>query len=788
MASDKELKNQQEITRLKKLQAEYDKRSSGFSKADVANSDDFSSLLRDNLKNLKLVAAAKSEILSIDRRITKQVNDAFAFDRKQLGTTKANSELEKQRLQLNRDILILEQKKGSQLTSDKKLQSQINVTLKQRKKDAEELLKVNAKNADFSKKVADNMSVRAFSGLEGIASKIGLGDFAQELGDAAKASREAAAENIENKEAREELGIKKSALSNLTDEEKGIIEKATAGNAGEDGFGGGLTKKLMKKAGLENMGTGVGAAAKIKGAGGIKGISKATKSLSPLLKGLKALAPALKKILGPLAILAEVLALDKQTADMAKGMNMTYKEAQGLRKEMTQIALDSENNFVTGKKVAETFSFLNNTLGVTGTKMDSELLTTMTALREMAGMTNEELMGLAMISSTTGEDMEDVTGEFMASAKAAGLQNGVMVNTKTLSKDLSKLSAATTLSLGKNPALLGEALAVTKALGMEMAQLEGIASGLMNFEDSIKNELEAELLLGKNINLEKARQAALNNDLATLASEIAEQAGTAAEFGEMNRIQQEALAKAVGMSRDELAQTLYVQEQLAGATGEEAAEQEAILNARIAEVGLAQAQKEMAKDGFEGLKNQAGMADRMGAAMDKLNEVFVTIVEAAMPFLDVLVSIFDIIGKITKFIDPMVQTVMVGVAAIQDLVSGIGWIFGDKDAFDGGSAIKNQIQAAEASAQENWGFSGDAFNEQGQGRGIYDRSPKMRTGGTITGPESGYPVTLHGAETVVPLDPKGIKVDNRKMENTLESISKHLAGLNNGPVFAINRG
>ena len=43
---------------------------------------------------------------------------------------------------------------------------------------------------------------------------------------------------------------------------------------------------------------------------------------------------------------------------MAKSMNMTYKEAQGLRKEMTFIALESENNFLTGKKVAETFSFL----------------------------------------------------------------------------------------------------------------------------------------------------------------------------------------------------------------------------------------------------------------------------------------------------------------------------------------------------------------------------------------------------------------------------------------------
>ena len=38
----------------------------------------------------------------------------------------------------------------------------------------------------------------------------------------------------------------------------------------------------------------------------------------------------------------------------------------------------------------------------------------------------------------------------------------------------------------------------------------------------------------------------------------------------MNRLQQEALAKAVGMSREELAKTLFVEEQMAGATGDEA--------------------------------------------------------------------------------------------------------------------------------------------------------------------------------------------------------------------------
>ena len=137
---------------------------------------------------------------------------------------------------------------------------------------------------------------------------------------------------------------------------------------------------------------------------------------------------------------------------------------------------------------------------------------------------------------------------------------------------------------------------------MELQKVDGIANSLLDFESSISAELEAELLLNKDINLEKARQAALNNDLATVAREISDQIGSSAEFSEMNRIQQEALAKSVGMNRDDLAETLFIQEQLAGATGEQAEKDEAILQQRIKAVGLAQAQKELAQDGVEGLR------------------------------------------------------------------------------------------------------------------------------------------------------------------------------------------
>ena len=100
-------------------------------------------------------------------------------------------------------------------------------------------------------------------------------------------------------------------------------------------------------------------------------------------------------------------------------------------------------------------------------------------------------------------------------------------------KSIKDVSAATTLSLGKNPRLISDAVTTAKSLGFELSKIEQISSSLLQFESSIEAELEAELLLGKNINLEKARQFALDNNLAGVAREIAKEAGTAAEFGNM---------------------------------------------------------------------------------------------------------------------------------------------------------------------------------------------------------------------------------------------------------------
>ena len=118
----------------------------------------------------------------------------------------------------------------------------------------------------------------------------------------------------------------------------------------------------------------------------------------------------------------------------------------------------------------------------------------------------------------------------------------------------------------------------------------------------------------------------------------------------MNRIQQEALAKSVGMNREDLAKTLFVQEQLTGLTGDAAKEQEDILNRRIEEVGLAQAQKELADKGIEGLREQVGMADKFNATMEKVRELFVMIADPILVIVDAFSPVLSLVGGLIGLI------------------------------------------------------------------------------------------------------------------------------------------
>jgi hypothetical protein len=104
-----------------------------------------------------------------------------------------------------------------------------------------------------------------------------------------------------------------------------------------------------------------------------------------------------------------------------------------------------------------------------------------------------------------------------------------------------------------------------RKLGLEMSAVASISESLLDFESSIEKQLEASLLIGRQINLDRARQLSLAGDQQGVMKEILKQVGGEAEFNKMNVIQRKALADSVGVNVEQLSR--LVRNNTAGATG-----------------------------------------------------------------------------------------------------------------------------------------------------------------------------------------------------------------------------
>ena len=322
-------------------------------------------------------------------------------------------------------------------------------------------------------------------------------------------------------------------------------------------------------------------------------------------------------------------AIDSGAGDLAKGMNISYGEALKVREQFADIAENSDSTFVTTKKLSESYLAISQNLGA-NVKIAEKDLETFTKLREQAGFTNEELIGINKISMATGRSVDDTVAGFMGAGKALAIQKGLSINIKQLMKETANVSNAIKLSLGATPEALAKAAVKVKELGINLDQADKIANSLLQFESSITAELEAELLTGKEINLENARYYALMGDIGSMAEEINKEIGGSAEFTKMNRIQQEAYAKAVGMSREELANSLVEQEALSKLGRSLTEEEKAAYEFAKQKYGEEKAAKMLGEGQLDVMMDQASTQERFAAAVEKLKDVFVSIVDGPL--------------------------------------------------------------------------------------------------------------------------------------------------------------
>ncbi len=398
------------------------------------------------------------------------------------------------------------------------------------------------------------------------------------------------------------------------------------------------------KAGLDMVGNGAAKAGNYL-AGMSKHSGTLVRDLASNVSDLARKIPFVGGLLGGLvdgfaAVLDLMLGVDDHAVKIGRQLNLSANAARSLARSYREMSFTNGDIFITAEKMLESQAELATTLGITN-NLGGQILAKNIKLKEFAGLELDTRTKLAETSKISGQD---ATNAVLAQVVGLRRATGISFQYQAILKEAAGQSGYLGLQFAKYPAQLTKSLLTVKSMGMELKQLDSIADSFLDFESSISKEFEAQLLTGKEINLTKAREAFLNNDIATAAAEITKQVGSTEDFLKLNRIQADSLASAFGMSRDQMGDMLRQQELLAklGAKqGDSAREQLRLgLEKYKNEKALSEAIGEQA---YQSMVN-ASTQEKLAAMIEKIKESIVSFVMES-GILDKVKAFIDYVSK-----------------------------------------------------------------------------------------------------------------------------------------------
>jgi len=349
-----------------------------------------------------------------------------------------------------------------------------------------------------------------------------------------------------------------------------------------------------------------------------------------------------------------IVELQDKTVKFARGMGISTEEARKLKMEYASLSISSGDLFVNSQRMVEAQLEMVDALGVTNRLTNEQLMTSIN-LKDIPGLELESRKAILESSILTGKSAQGTTESILSQVGALKNATGISFQYEKILKEASSFGGYLGLSFSKYPEKLTKSLVTVKSMGLELKQLDSMANSFLDYESSISSEFEAQLLTGKNINLAKARELFLNNDLAAAAQEITKQVGTSEEFLKLNRISAEALAKGFGMSRDELGNMLKQQELLSKLGARDLKDAQAKVQALKAQ---GKTKEEIIRltgeEAYQNLTN-ASLQEKIGAFTEKIQQSIADFVEKS-GIIEKIESFFDYLSKpenIRKLIEGM---------------------------------------------------------------------------------------------------------------------------------------
>ncbi len=186
-----------------------------------------------------------------------------------------------------------------------------------------------------------------------------------------------------------------------------------------------------------------------------------------------------------------------------------------------------------------------------GTFMASTLAT-VSFMQARLGLSAETAGKFVSNFEAFGKDSEKGVNDIINMNAHMTLMGESTATTNQVLKGVADASGQIRASFGFSATSIAKGVNAARKLGLTLAQTKNVSEGLLDFESSIAAEMEAELFLGRDLQLDKARSLAMQGDMVGATQEVMKtMKGLTAEERKRPLIMKQ-LAKLSGLSVDEL--------------------------------------------------------------------------------------------------------------------------------------------------------------------------------------------------------------------------------------------
>ena len=390
---------------------------------------------------------------------------------------------------------------------------------------------------------------------------------------------------------------------------------------------------------------------------------------TPLNERAASLFSTINQLKNPLTAGFELIKLSAQRFAELDNAAMSFRQNTGFLASQTKqietnirvASRDLAGFGVTVEVASESAQQLANAFGDTAIA-NRENIEYVSLMKQNLGVSAEDstalmqnFMGIGGMSSKVARE---TAGAAASMAKAAGVPFGAVM------KEVAKPSAEVrSLIRGSVDALIKGAIEA-KRLGTSLEAVGKAAAGMLDFQTSINDEMEASVLFGKDVNLQKARELAYAGDLENLAKEQSRLLQEAGDVSKMDYFQRMGIAKALGMSVEEMDKMNAKQQELNQLRLEDPETYEKL----TAKQKVMDKTKESLSDKYKKELLSQQLASQQEKITASINQIMVEISEILLPILNGLMPIVSILLKISGI---MVTLVLAPFKEFYNLVSKI---------------------------------------------------------------------------------------------------------------------